>query len=61
MRNVVMLATLFSILTLSALAQVDVTSRFRHVFPQIVDGRFAEGSGYITSFTITNVSPGQTL
>ncbi len=61
MRNVVVLATFFSLLTPSALAQVDVTSRFRHVFPQIVDGRFADGSSYITSFTITNVSPGQTF
>lgn len=51
MRNVFLVVTVFLHIVPTAFSQIDVTSRPRHVFPQIADGRFADGSGYITSFS----------
>jgi len=51
------LAVLLFSATASAQA-VDPNARNMHVFPQVADGVFADGSEYATTFIVTNVSAG---
>ena len=56
MKNLVLPLLVFGCFAAAAFGQSDATARLRHVFPQVADGRFEDGSGYITSFTITNIT-----
>lgn len=49
------LAIVLMATTASAQA-VDPNARNMHVFPQVADGVFADGSEYVTTFVVTNVS-----
>ena len=50
---------LFGLLVQStAVAQFELDARYRHVFPQVADGHFEDGTGYATSFVVTNESRG---
>ena len=50
---------LFSLVAQStAFAQFELDARYRHIFPQVADGRFDDGTGYRTSFVVTNETRG---
>jgi hypothetical protein len=58
MGRVLALAVIGLVAGSNAFAQADLYLGTRHLFPQVVDGQFDDGSGYTTSFEVANSSWG---
>jgi hypothetical protein len=59
MRSILFAALAPALLASSVHGQaIDPNARNMHVFPQVADGIFGDGSEYLTTFVVTNVSAG---
>lgn len=57
MKSALLTLLAFALMTATAGAQaIDPNARNMHVFPQVADGIFVDGSEYVTTFVVTNVS-----